>query len=109
MIDYRPNQVQRVSEEIFGETVSAVMALTGGDPELAESVVDAVFGRLQLATRTQEWTEGVYPCGHAYWTIEGEWKFCVERGLHGRHEDDEGEVWPTGVGRDVDMRALQGA
>lgn len=107
MINYRPKQVQRVPEEIFGDAVSAVMALAEVDSGMAERVVDAVFGRLRLVTRTQDWTESVHPCGHAYWAVEGEWQFCVERGEHEIHEDDEGEAWRGDDGRDVDVRALR--
>jgi hypothetical protein len=108
---YRANRVQRVGEGIYGEMEAAVIRLTGFEPAEAERVVNAVLGPLRLAP-SAEWSELETPCGHAHWSGEGEWAFCIlEDEDHtespDRHVANNGESWTTGDPRDVVMREFE--
>ena len=111
MTVYRANRVQRVGEGIYGEMEAAVISLTGFEPAEAERVVNAVLGPLRLAPGA-EWNVLENPCGHAHWSSEGEWAFCVLENndhteLPDRHVAHNGESWSTGAPRDVVMKEFE--
>lgn len=103
MTIFRPGEVQRVPEQIYGDMESAVICLTGLDVEQAQRVVDAVLGPLRLAPHVDP-EKGVHPCEHAYWTYEGTWSPCTQQKVHERHQGADGTDWRTDDARDVNMK-----
>lgn len=103
MTDFSSDRVLRVPGMLYGDLEAAVIRHTGFEPEDAQRVVDAVLGPMKLAP-APEWNREEYPCGHAFWSAEGEWEFCVEEEPHDRHENAEADHWRSGNPRDVDLR-----